>query len=35
MIGYLSGIEPGTFDVVIVDEAHHALALGLRSALII
>lgn len=31
MIGYLSGIEPGTFDVVIVDEAHHALALGFKK----
>jgi superfamily II DNA or RNA helicase len=30
MIGYLSGIEPGTFDIVIVDEAHHALALGFK-----
>lgn len=28
--GYLSGIEPGSFDVVIVDEAHHALAHGFR-----
>ncbi len=29
--GYLSGIEPGSFDVVIVDEAHHALAHGFRQ----
>lgn len=29
--GYLSGIEPGSFDCVIVDEAHHALAHGFRS----
>ncbi|OPY15647.1 MAG: type I restriction enzyme EcoKI subunit R [Syntrophus sp. PtaB.Bin001] len=31
LIGYLSGIEPGTFDVVIVDEAHHALSHGFRK----
>ena len=29
--GYLSSVEPGSFDVVIVDEAHHALAHGFRS----
>jgi len=29
--GYLSGIEPGSYDVVIVDEAHHALAHGFRG----
>lgn len=29
--GYLSGIEPGSFDVVVVDEAHHALAHGFRA----
>ena len=29
--GYLSGIEPGSYDVVIVDEAHHAMAHGFRS----
>jgi len=27
---YLPGIEPGSYDVVIVDEAHHALAHGFR-----
>ena len=31
LIGYLNGIEPGTFDVVIVDEAHHALSHGFRK----
>lgn len=31
LIGYLSGIEPGTFDLVIVDEAHHALSHGFRT----
>ncbi len=30
---YLSGIEPGSFDVVIVDEAHHALSHGFRSCI--
>lgn len=29
--GYLGGIDPGGFDVVVVDEAHHALAHGFRS----
>jgi len=29
--GYLSGIAPGSYDVVIVDEAHHALAHGFRG----
>lgn len=33
LYGYLPGIEPGQFDVVIVDEAHHALAHGFRSCL--
>ena len=33
LYGYLSGIEPEQFDVVIVDEAHHALAHGFRSCL--
>jgi superfamily II DNA or RNA helicase len=31
--GYLSGISPKCFDVVIVDEAHHALAYGFRSCI--
>lgn len=31
LVGYLSGIEPGSFDVVIVDEAHHALSHGFRK----
>lgn len=31
LVGYLSGIEPGTFDLVIVDEAHHALSHGFRT----
>lgn len=31
LIGYLSGFEPGGFDVVIVDEAHHALSHGFRT----
>ena len=33
LYGYLPGIEPGQFDAVIVDEAHHALAHGFRSCL--
>lgn len=33
LYGYLPGIEPGQFDVVIVDEAHHALAHGFRTCL--
>lgn len=33
LYGYLSGIEPTQFDVVIVDEAHHALAHGFRTCL--
>ena len=31
MYGYLPGIEPDRFDVIIVDEAHHALAHGFRT----
>ncbi len=31
LVGYLNGIEPGSFDVVIVDEAHHALSHGFRK----
>lgn len=31
LVGYLGGIEPGTYDLVIVDEAHHALAHGFRK----
>jgi superfamily II DNA or RNA helicase len=33
LYGYLSGIESDQFDVVIVDEAHHALAHGFRTCL--
>jgi superfamily II DNA or RNA helicase len=33
LYGYLPGIESDQFDVVIVDEAHHALAHGFRSCL--
>lgn len=33
LYGYLSGIEPDQFDVIIVDEAHHALAHGFRACL--
>lgn len=33
LYGYLPGIDPEQFDVVIVDEAHHALAHGFRSCL--
>lgn len=33
LYGYLGGIEPGSFDVVIVDEAHHALAHGFRKCI--
>lgn len=31
--GWLPGIDPTTFDVVIVDEAHHALSSGFASCL--
>lgn len=31
LVGYLNGVEPGSFDVVIVDEAHHALSHGFRK----
>jgi len=33
LYGYLPAIEPDQFDVVIVDEAHHALAHGFRTCL--
>ncbi len=33
LIGYLPGIGKEAFDLVIVDEAHHALAHGFRSCL--
>jgi superfamily II DNA or RNA helicase len=33
LYGYLPAIEPDQFDVVIVDEAHHALAHGFRACL--
>ena len=33
LYSYLPGIEPDQFDVVIVDEAHHALAHGFRTCL--
>ena len=33
LYGYLPGIDPDQFDVVIVDEAHHALAHGFRTCL--
>lgn len=33
LYGYLPGLEPDLFDVVIVDEAHHALAHGFRTCL--
>jgi len=33
LFGYLPGIEPEQFDVIIVDEAHHALAHGFRTCL--
>ncbi|PZS06408.1 MAG: hypothetical protein DLM69_00040 [Candidatus Chloroheliales bacterium] len=32
-VNYLSGINPDDYDVVIVDEAHHAMAYGFRRAL--
>ncbi len=32
-LGYLGGIDEDEFDVVIVDEAHHALAHGFRTCL--
>ncbi len=28
LLGYLSGVEPTAYDMVVVDEAHHALASG-------
>lgn len=31
LLGYLPSIEPSFYDVVIVDEAHHALAEGFQS----
>lgn len=33
LYGYLPGIDASQFDVVIVDEAHHALAHGFRACL--
>lgn len=33
LYGYLPSIDPEQFDVVIVDEAHHALAHGFRTCL--
>jgi len=33
LYGYLSGIDPDQFDVIVVDEAHHALAHGFRTCL--
>lgn len=33
LYGYLPGIDPDQFDVVIVDEAHHALAHGFRTCI--
>jgi superfamily II DNA or RNA helicase len=33
LYGYLPGIGPNQFDVIIVDEAHHALAHGFKSCL--
>ena len=33
LYGYLPGIERDQFDVIIVDEAHHALAHGFRTCL--
>lgn len=33
LYGYLPGIEPDQFDVIIVDEAHHAMAHGFRTCL--
>lgn len=31
--GWLSGLEPNSFDVIIIDEAHHAMAHGFRACL--
>ena len=33
LYGYLPGIDPDQFDVIIVDEAHHAMAHGFRTCL--
>lgn len=33
LYSFLSGIDPDQFDVIIVDEAHHALAHGFRTCL--
>lgn len=30
---WLSGLEPNSFDVIIIDEAHHAMAHGFRACL--
>ena len=32
--GYLGGIDPDAFDLVIVDEAHHALANAFASCMV-
>ena len=32
-IGYLSGIEPTDYDIVVIDEAHHAMAHGFRRCI--
>ena len=33
LYGYLPGLDPDQFDVIIVDEAHHAMAQGFRTCL--
>lgn len=33
LAGYLNSVDAGTFDVVVVDEAHHALAFGYSKCL--
>lgn len=33
LYGYLPGIEPDSFDAIIVDESHHALAHGFKTCL--
>ena len=33
LYGYLQGLDPDQFDIIIVDEAHHAMAQGFRTCL--
>lgn len=33
MLGYLSGIDPKQYDIIVIDEAHHALAAGFLACI--